>query len=108
MLHPVAGEDFPTAAVEANRDADDEGALRKAEPLGDRVPDRGVRERLLELGDRLVEERRFPLQVTRIVRNVLHFGHPTESRRGQDALAPNRFRPPTESSERDLDATDKH
>src|SRR3954471_19020567 len=86
MLHPVAGEDFPTAAVEANRDADDEGALRKAEPLGDRVPHRGVRECLLELRDRLVEERRFPLQVTRIVRNVLHFGHRTESRGGQDAL----------------------
>jgi hypothetical protein len=29
--------------------------------------------------------------VTRIVRNVLHFGHREESRCGQDGLAANRF-----------------
>jgi hypothetical protein len=29
--------------------------------------------------------------VTRIVRNVLHFGHRKESRCGQDALVANRF-----------------
>src|SRR5207253_1000292 len=81
VLDAVAREDPPASVVEPNRHADDERALRIAEPLRDSVADGGVRKRLLELRDRLVEERRFPLQVPRIVRNVLHFGHRKESRR---------------------------
>src|SRR5512133_3808072 len=91
VLNAIAREDPPASVVELNRDADNERTLRIAQPLRDGVADRGVRKRLLELCDRLVEEWRFPLQVTRIVRNVLHFGHREESRCGQDALVANRF-----------------
>ena len=88
MLDAVARKHPPASVVEPDRDADDEGALGEAEPLGHGIPDGGVRKRLLELRDRLVEEGRFPLQVPQI---VLHFGHPEECRCGQDAVAANRF-----------------
>src|SRR5262249_29813687 len=58
-----------------------------------------VRQRLLELRDRLVEERRLPLQVPRIVRNVLHFGHRAQCRRGQDALAATSLAATTQGSD---------
>ena len=75
MLDAVAGEDAPGAVVELHRDADDQRPLGIAEPLGHRVADRRMRERLLELRDRLAVERGLPLKVPRIVRNVLQFGH---------------------------------
>ena len=75
MLDAVAGEDAPGSIVELDRDADDERSLGIAQPLGHRIADSRVRKRLLELRDRLAVERGLPLQVPRIVRNVLQFGH---------------------------------
>ena len=75
MLHAVAREDRPAAVVELDRDADDERALRVAQPLGDELVDVGVRERLLELRERRSVERRLPLQIAVLGRNLLHFGH---------------------------------
>src|SRR5262249_52940749 len=86
VLDPVTGEDAPCAVVELDRDADDKRPLRIAQPLCHRVAASRVRERLLELRDRLAVERCLPLQVPVIGRNVLHFGHRKESRCGQDAL----------------------
>ena len=91
VLDAVAREHSPASVVEPDRHADDERALGIAQPFGDGIADGGVREGLLELRDRLVEEGRFPLEVPRIVRDVLHFGHRKESRCGQDGLAANRF-----------------
>ena len=62
MLHAVGGEDGALVRVELDRHSDHERALGNAEPPRDRVAHAGVRERLLELGQRLVEERRLPLE----------------------------------------------
>ena len=75
VLDAVAGEDAPGPVVELNGDADDKRPLGIAQPLRHCVTDRRVWKRLLELRDCLAVERGFPLQVPRIVRNVLHFGH---------------------------------
>jgi hypothetical protein len=75
VLHAITREDAPGAVVELDRDADDERALRIAEPFCDGGVDVRVGQRLLELRDRLVEERGFPLELLRLVRDVLHLGH---------------------------------
>ena len=75
VLDAVAREDRPAARVELDRDADDERALRVAEPLGDELLDVRVRERLLVLRQRRPVERRLPLQVPVPGRNLLHLGH---------------------------------
>ena len=62
MLHPVAREDDAAPVVELDGAADDEGALRIAEPLGDAGVDVRVGHRLVVLGDRGPVERRVPLE----------------------------------------------
>ena len=75
VLHAVAGEDRPAAGVELHRDADDERALRVAQPLGHELLDVGVREGLLVLRERRSIERRLPFQLPVLGRNLLHLGH---------------------------------
>ena len=62
VLDAVAGEDDAAAVVEPHRAADDERALRVAQPLGDVRVDVGVRDGLVELGDRRPVQRRVPLE----------------------------------------------
>ena len=75
MLDAVAREDRPLAGVEPDRDADHERALRVAQPLGHELLDVGVRQGLFVLRERRPVERRLPLQVPVLGRNLLYFGH---------------------------------
>ena len=63
MLHAVAGEAPELAGVEVDRDRDDCRALGKAEPFRDRRIGIRVRQRLLELRERLPIEGRIPLEL---------------------------------------------
>ena len=92
VLHPVAGEDAAGCRRRAGPGRSTiERALRVAEPLGDLGRDVGVRERLLELGQRLPVERRVPLE--RSARRVRRrAGHAAESTFGRsDPLRPLRI-----------------
>ena len=63
MLDAVAGEGAVLARVEPDGDRDHDRALRKAQALGDGRARVRVRERLLELRERLPVERRVPLEL---------------------------------------------
>ena len=63
VLHAVAGEDDAAAVVEPDRAADDDRPLGMPQPLGDAGVDVGVRNRLVELGDRRAVERCVVLEV---------------------------------------------
>ena len=62
VLDAVTRVDRPPAVVELDRDCDDQRALGDAQALGDGLADVGVGQRLLELGERRVEQGRFPLE----------------------------------------------
>ena len=74
VLDAVAGEDDAPAVVELDRDGEHDRALGVAETLGDRVGDVRVGQRLLELGDGGLEERRVPFEV-RLRCGLLDPGH---------------------------------
>src|SRR5437763_173190 len=82
VLDPVGREDAELSGVEVDGDADDERALRVAQPFGHEVLDVGMRQRLLELRKRGAVERRLPLQLAAPGRNLLHLSHRTESSAG--------------------------
>ena len=75
VLHPVPREDRPAAGVELDRHADDERALRVAQPLRHELLDVRVRKCLLVLRERRSEERRLPFQMPVLGRDLLHLGH---------------------------------
>ena len=62
MLHAVAGEDPVLAGVEPHRNRDHDRALGKAQALDDGRARVRVRQRLVELRERLTVERRVPLE----------------------------------------------
>ena len=62
MLNTVRREDGEPAIVHVDGHCDHEGALRKANALGDVLAHPGVRQRLLDLGQGLLEEGRVPLE----------------------------------------------
>ena len=74
VLDSVAREDDAPVVVEPDRKSDDQRALGKPQSLRDRVGDLAVVERLLELGERRVEERVLPLERL-VLRNLLQTRH---------------------------------
>jgi hypothetical protein len=65
MPHAVGGEGRVVAAVEPDRQRQDDGLFRVAQASRDEVGDVGEGERTLELGARLLVERRVPLELRR-------------------------------------------
>lgn len=62
MLNPVSGEDDSPPVVHPHRNADDKGAFREAEALGDVVRDVREGHGLVELRNRHAVEGRIPLE----------------------------------------------
>jgi hypothetical protein len=99
VLDAVARKDGVAAVVELDRDGDDQRPLRDAQPLHDRVADVRIRHRLLELRDRLVEERSLPLERRALLGHLVHTRHARSVRlkvgnEGADPLPVERKVPP--------------
>ena len=92
VLDAVPHEDDAAAVVETHGAADDERALRVAQPLGDVLVDAGVRDRLVVLRDRGAVERRVELELSVKLGLV-------DARHGAGSLAASRGREPARGHE---------
>ena len=72
MLDAVRREHLVRPVVQQHRQREDHRALGAAQPLGDEVGDVRELERVVELGQRLLVERRVPLELHRRMNGLGH------------------------------------